>query len=194
MGWLVPESDFPPLHIYTERSYTGASSTRPVFFLKLFTLFMSHFCLCCDYSMRYYEGGEESMQQRDECTQGKGAASALYDRYASSIFAYEKLYTPSWEDAEDVTLEVFTAALEQEKLSALTERQQLVWLRRVAHNKLVDRYRRAVHLPVIPLEQVMETVRTEEALTPEQMVLRGEELERLYKAVSTLSFFQQQLV
>src|SRR5215470_19315209 len=97
---------------------------------------------------------QESMQQHDECTQGKSAAAALYDRYASSIFAYARLYTPSWEDAEDVTLEVFTAALEQEKLSALTERQQLVWLRRVAHNKLVDRYRSVVHLPTVPLEQV----------------------------------------
>ena len=132
------------------------------------------------------------MQQHDECTQGKRVVSALYGRYASSIFAYARLYTPSWEDAEDVTLEVFTAALEWENFSALTERQQLSWLRRVAHNKLVDRYRSAVHLPAIPLEQVRETVRTEEALAPEQMVLRGEELERLYKAVSSLSLFHQQ--
>jgi RNA polymerase sigma factor (sigma-70 family) len=123
------------------------------------------------------------MQQHDEWAQGKSAASALYDRYASSIFAYARLYTPSW---EDVTLGVFAAAL--------TERQQLVWLRRVAHNKRVDRYRRSVHLSVIPSEQVKETVRTEEALTAEQMVLRGEELERLYKAASTLSFFQQQVL
>src|SRR5437879_13436268 len=103
---------------------------------------------------------KESMQQHDKCTQAKSAAAALYDRYASSIFAYARLYTPSSEDAEDVTLEVFTAALEQEKLSALTERQQLVWLRRVAHNKLVDRYRREVHLPAIALEKVMDAVRT----------------------------------
>jgi len=66
------------------------------------------------------------MQQHGECTQEKSAASALYDRYATSIFAYARLYTPSWEDAEDMTLEVFTAALEQANLSALTERQQLV--------------------------------------------------------------------
>src|SRR2546430_12403877 len=96
---------------------------------------------------------KELMQQHDERTQEKSAASALYDRYASSIFAYVRLYTPSWEDAEDVTLEVFMAALEQEKLSALTERQQLVWVRRVAHNKLVDSYRRAVHLHAIPLRK-----------------------------------------
>jgi DNA-directed RNA polymerase specialized sigma24 family protein len=93
-----------------------------------------------------------------------------------------------------VTLEVFTAALEQANLSALTERQQLVWLRRVAHNTLADRYRRSMHLSGIPLEQVKETERTEEALTTEQMVLRGEELERLYKAASTLSLFEQQVL
>jgi RNA polymerase sigma factor (sigma-70 family) len=137
---------------------------------------------------------KERMQQHDECTQEKSAAAALYDRYASSIFAYARLYTPLWEDAEDVTLEVFTAALEQENLIALTERQQLVWLRRVAHNKLVDHYRRVVHLPAIPLEQVMETVRTEEALAPEQIVMRGEELERLFQAVRSLTLFQQQLL
>jgi RNA polymerase sigma factor (sigma-70 family) len=134
------------------------------------------------------------MQQHDECTQTKSAAAAIYDRYASSIFAYAKLYTPSWEDAEDVTLEVFTAALEWENFSALTERQQRSWLRRVAHNKLVDRSRSAVHLPAVPLEQVRETIRTEEALAPEQMVLRGEELERLYQTVRSLPLFQQQLL
>ncbi len=134
------------------------------------------------------------MQQHDERTQEKSAAAALYDRYASSIFAYARLYTSSWEEAEDVTLEVFTAALEWEHFSALTERQQLSWLRRVAHNKLVDRYRSAVHLPAVPFEQVRETVRTEEALAPEQMVLRGEELEQLYQSVRSLTLFQQQLL
>jgi RNA polymerase sigma-70 factor, ECF subfamily len=137
---------------------------------------------------------KERMQQHDECTQEKMLAAALYDRYASSIFAYARLCTPTWEDAEDVTLETFMAALEWEDFSALTERQQFAWLRRVAHNKLVDRIRRAVHLPAVPLEQVREQVRTEEALTPEQMVLRGEELERLYQAVRGLPLFQQQLL
>ena len=58
----------------------------------------------------------------------------------------------------------------------------------------MDRYRSAVHLPAVPLERVRKTVRTEEALAPEQMVLRGEELERLYQALRNLSLFQQQLL
>jgi RNA polymerase sigma-70 factor (ECF subfamily) len=126
--------------------------------------------------------------------QKSSAAAALYDRYAASIFAYARIHTPSSEDAEDVMLEVFTAALEQENLSALAEKQQFAWLRRVAHNKLVDRYRRSAHLPVVPLDQVVETVRHEEALTPEQVALRREELERLYKAVSRLPLEQQQIL
>jgi DNA-directed RNA polymerase specialized sigma24 family protein len=66
---------------------------------------------------------KEGMQQHDECTQEKSAAATLFDRYASSIFAYARLYAPSWEDAEDVTLEVFMAALEQVNLSSLSKRQ-----------------------------------------------------------------------
>jgi hypothetical protein len=69
---------------------------------------------------------KERMQQHNECTHEKSAAAALYDRCASSIFAYARLFTPLSEDAEDVTLEVFTAALEWEHFSTLTERQQLI--------------------------------------------------------------------
>ncbi len=133
------------------------------------------------------------MQQHDDCTRGGSADVVLYDRFATSIFGYARFFTPSWEDAEDVTLEVFTAALEQGDLSSLSEQQQLAWLRRVAHNKLVDRYRRSLRLSVVPLEQVVETVRSEEGLTPEQAVLRREELERLYQAINTLTLPQQQL-
>ncbi len=134
------------------------------------------------------------MHQQDERLQLESAAHALYERYAASIFAYARLHTPSWEDAEDLTLEVFTAALEQDSLSWLTDKQQLVWLRRVAQNKLADRYRRSIPVSLIPLEQVRETARTEEARSPERVAIRREELERLYTAVGKLSLLQQQVL
>ncbi|HEY6407442.1 MAG TPA: sigma-70 family RNA polymerase sigma factor [Ktedonobacteraceae bacterium] len=134
------------------------------------------------------------MQQQDECIQSDNAGAALYKRYAVSIFAYARLHTSSWEDAEDLVLEVFTAALEQKSLSWLAEKQQLVWLRRVAQNKLVDRYRRSLHFSLLPLEQLVETVLTEEVLTPEQVVVRREELEQLYSAVGKLPPLQQQVL
>lgn len=134
------------------------------------------------------------MHQQDERVQLESAAHALYQRYAASIFAYARLHTPSWEDAEDLTLEVFTAALEQDSLSWLTEKQRFVWLRRVAQNKLADRYRRSIHVSVIPLGQVVETVRTEETLSPEQVVVRREELQQLSTAVGKLPLLQQQVL
>jgi len=134
------------------------------------------------------------MQQQDECKQSDNAGAALYQRYAGSIFAYARLHTSTWEDAEDLTLEVFTAALEQKSLSWLKEKQQLVWLRRVAQNKLVDRYRRSHHVSLLPLEQVVETLQAEEALAPEQVVVRREELERLSSAVGKLPPLQQQVL
>jgi RNA polymerase sigma factor (sigma-70 family) len=134
------------------------------------------------------------MQQQDECKQSESAGAVLYQRYAVSIFAYARLHTPSMEDAEDLTLEVFTAALEQKSLTWLVEKQQLVWLRRVAQNKLVDRYRHSLHVAPVPLEQVVETLQAEEVLTPEQIVLRREELERLYSAVGKLPPLQQQVL
>ena len=120
--------------------------------------------------------------------------ASLYDRYAHVIFAYVQLHTPSREDAEDLTLEVFMAALEHDNLSGLPESEQLAWLRRVAHNKLVDSYRRSGRPPEVPLEQVAQDVYRDEALTPEQLILRREELECLYKAVGKLSLQQQQVL
>jgi RNA polymerase sigma factor (sigma-70 family) len=134
------------------------------------------------------------MQPQDSCQQPHGSDNALYDRYAASIFAYARLHTSSWEDAEDLTLEVLLIALEHDSLTWLTDTQKLVWLRRVAHNKLADHYRRSSRLPVVPLEQVIETVFYDDALTPEQLTLRHEELERLYKAVEKLPLLQQQVL
>jgi RNA polymerase sigma factor (sigma-70 family) len=134
------------------------------------------------------------MQQQDQHQQSCSSDSALYDRYAASIFAYARLHTTSWQDAEDLTLEVFLAALEHDNLSWLADKQQFVWLRRVAHNKLIDNYRRSSRTAVVPLEQVVETVYHDEALTPEQFTLRREELERLYRAIGKLSLLQQQVL
>ena len=134
------------------------------------------------------------MQQQDEHQQSYSSDSVLYDQYAPSIFAYARLHTASWEEAEDLTLEVFLTALEHDNLSWLTAKQQLVWLRRVAHNKLVDRYRRSTHLTLIPLERVVETVHRDEGLTPEGLAIRCEELERLYKAVEQLPLLQRQVL
>ena len=134
------------------------------------------------------------MTQQDEYKPVCSSDSTLYDRHAAIILAYARSHTASWQDAEDLTLEVFLTALEHDNLAWLTGKQQLVWLWRVAHNKLVDSYRRPGHPPAVPLEQAVESACRDEALMPEQLVLRREELELLYTAVGKLSLHQQQVL
>lgn len=134
------------------------------------------------------------MKQRDEYKLANSSDSTLYDRHAAIILAYARAHTTSWQDAEDLILEVFLTALEHENLAWLTDKQQLVWLWRVAHNKLVDSYRRPGQPPTIPLEQAVESACHDEALTPEQQILRREELALLYAAVGKLSLHQQQVL
>jgi RNA polymerase sigma factor (sigma-70 family) len=120
--------------------------------------------------------------------------TALYDRYAHVIFAYIQLHLSSREDAEDVLLEVFTAAMERHNLSGLDEQEQLKWLRRVAKNTLVDIYRRTHRHPAVSLEAVAEILYEDELRSPEHLALRQEDYQQLHALIRTLSPLQQQLL
>jgi RNA polymerase sigma-70 factor (ECF subfamily) len=121
-------------------------------------------------------------------------AARLYRRYAPAIFAYLRLHTSVWEDAEDLLLEVFLAALEDERLEAVPEEERLAWLRGVAHHKLVDYYRRHARRPTAPLEAVAEVITDDERLAPEASAIRQEERQRLRAAVRRLPTLQQQVL
>ena len=62
------------------------------------------------------KGGE--MQQHEFILHDDSPGAALYRRYAPGIFAYLYRETSSREDAEDILLEVFLAALERENFLA----------------------------------------------------------------------------
>ena len=124
----------------------------------------------------------------------QGTTTALYDRYAHIIFAYLRLHLSSPEDAEDVTLEVFLAALEHHNLAALSAQEQLMWLRRVASNKMIDIYRRTQRHPFVALDSVTERLYEDESQSPEHMALRKEHYQQLHTAISNLPKLQQQLL
>ncbi len=122
------------------------------------------------------------------------ADAALYDRYGQAIFAYVRLHTSSREDAEDLTLEVFTTALEHDNLAGLRAGEQLAWLRRVAHNRLIDEYRRNTRHPMVVLDILVETLLEDNTADPEQVMLQRETYAQLHQAVQSLSQLQQQLL
>ncbi len=120
--------------------------------------------------------------------------AALYYRYGQAIFAYVRLHTPSREDAEDLTLEVFTTALELDNLAGLEDGERLAWLRRVAHNRLIDRYRRAARSPVVVLDEMVEMMLEDDTANPEQVMLQREMYAQLHQAIQALPQLQQRLL
>ena len=116
----------------------------------------------------------------------------LYELYGRAIFGYLRLHARSLEDAEDLLLEVFLAALEHDNLSALPPRGQLAWLRRVAHNKLLNLYRQVSRHPHIALNAVVETVLETDG--PEQQALRQEERRQVRVALQKLPPLQQHIL
>lgn len=135
---------------------------------------------------RYAEEGKR-MQQQPADTDGH-----LYKRFASTIFTYLLSQVKNEHDAEDLLLEVFLAALSNESLPRLPVQGQLAWLRRVAHNKVIDRYRHVALLTLLPIEQAMETI--DDALTPEQHAEQQEKFTRLYQAIAYLPILQRELL
>ena len=99
--------------------------------------------------------------------------TALYERYGQVIFGYLRLHVRSLEDAEDLLLDVFLAALEHDNLAALSQGEQLAWLRRVVHNKLLNVYCRVSRSPHVALDSIMDMIFEEE--NPEQLTLQQEE-------------------
>lgn len=71
----------------------------------------------------------------------KNATYNFYKKYSTRIFIYLQKHLPSNEDAQEIMQDVFLEAIDsivffKEKSSVLT------WLYKIAHNKLVDYYRK----------------------------------------------------
>src|SRR5438876_755153 len=116
----------------------------------------------------------------------------LYRCYAPGILAYLRRHLPTPEDAEDLLLEVFLAALEYEaRLASLSEDEQRAWLGKVARNKVIDQHRRAGRRHFLPLEKAENTLEGEEKM-PEEMVVRDEEHDSLRSYLQCLSATQQE--
>lgn len=127
---------------------------------------------------------------------GMGRIADLYQRYAPTIFAYLSQHTPDEESAEDILVEIFLAALEDERFSSLPEKAQLAWLWRVARNKTVDAYRRTTRKRKrnVTLEAIADHFMGDESADPEVSALRHEEYAILRGHLQTLTPLQQEVL
>jgi RNA polymerase sigma-70 factor (ECF subfamily) len=119
----------------------------------------------------------------------------LYQRSAPELLQYIRCHVPTQEDAEDVLLEVFLAALEKPDLSTLSRQKQLAWLRGVAHNKFVDFYRRSARQTSIPLQDLQHELYDEdEHDAPELVALGSERRAQLRSHLALLPQIQQEVL
>jgi DNA-directed RNA polymerase specialized sigma24 family protein len=81
------------------------------------------------------------MHQLDTDEVQNDGESTLYERFAETILAYVCQQVSNRQDAEDLLLEVFLAAVQNPLLTRLPVARQLAWLQRVARSKVIDHYR-----------------------------------------------------
>ena len=118
----------------------------------------------------------------------------LYQRHARDILKYIHRYIFSFEDADDLLVEVFLAAIQSPVLLNLSAGEQIAWLQRVARNKVIDYQRRAVRRSEVALEEALDSRFDADNLTPERVVVDREERELLRTCLSELPELQQQVL
>src|SRR5579864_354659 len=118
--------------------------------------------------------------------------SMLYEHFAESLLAYLCQQISDRQDAEDLLLEVFLAALQNNSLARLPARRQLAWLRHVARNKVIDHYRHTALLTIQPLGPAQEL--EDRSSIPERRLEEQEQRTWLLQAIEQLSPLQRELL
>jgi RNA polymerase sigma-70 factor, ECF subfamily len=134
------------------------------------------------------------MQANRHMAQTEQEMALLYRKYAPGLLSYVRMRITSEEDAEDVVVEVFMAALENAKFAELAEKEKQLWLWRVTRNKVIDTYRRAKTRQNVTLEQVAGGLFEDEMAGPEYAALRQEDYMDLYAHLQRLPPLQQQIL
>jgi RNA polymerase sigma factor (sigma-70 family) len=134
------------------------------------------------------------MQANRHMAQAEQEMALLYRKHAPGLLTYARMRITSEEDAEDLVVEVFMAAIENAKFAALSEKEKQMWLWRVTRNKVIDAYRRAKTRQNVTLEHVAGGLFEDEMASPEYAALRQEDYMDLYAHLQSLPPLQQQIL
>ena len=134
------------------------------------------------------------MQANRHMAQVEQEMARLYRTYAPGLLTYVRMRVPSPEDAEDLVVEVFLAALENTKFTMLSEKAQQMWLWRVTRNKVIDAYRKAKTRQSVTLDHVAEGLFEDEMFSPEYTALRQEDYMDLSVHLQSLPPLQQEIL
>jgi RNA polymerase sigma-70 factor (ECF subfamily) len=118
------------------------------------------------------------------------ALGELYDRYAPKMYAYIYRRIGHAATAEDLTGELFLRVVRSLRNDQAWRESFSAWLYRIAHNLVVDHYRRFPAEPDQPVETSMESDSGDPAAAVESRVAR----ERLRAATRRLTPEQEEVL
>jgi RNA polymerase sigma-70 factor, ECF subfamily len=120
----------------------------------------------------------------------EAALTEIYDTFAPTIYRYIYRKTGNVETAQDLTAETFQHFLEALKREAGPREHLSGWLYRVAHNLVVDFYRRQPDEPPACVDDIDVGI----PATQEQHVAREQRAEAARSAMQQLTPLQQQVM
>ena len=118
------------------------------------------------------------------------AFASLYRNYVQAIYRYCFFRVQDGDHAEDLTADVFLKAVDG--LSRYNERGLPfgAWLFRIAHDRVVDFYRKTGRRPIVELTDDF----ISDDLSPDVSIEIAESHDRLYEAISHLTDDQQAVI
>ncbi|MCX8126110.1 MAG: RNA polymerase sigma factor [Dehalococcoidia bacterium] len=132
---------------------------------------------------------EESLVRRAQAREPE-AFDQLYEAYFEKIYRYVAMKLGNAMEAEDVTQEVFLKALNSIASFRWKGTPFIAWLYRIAHNQVVDHYRRRPKSPLVPIEGLQ----LAEEGDPVEVAEQKTEMERVMRATKKLTEAQQEVI
>ncbi len=121
-----------------------------------------------------------------------GAFGQLYDIYSDRVFRYVAYRVNSNADAEDITEDVFVRMLEAIRSFKWRDVPFSAWLMRIAHNRVIDHYRRGRLRTATPLDDVPSLPSRDR--DPQERVDLFSDLQGLRVAMASLTDLQRQVI
>ena len=143
-----------------------------------------------------YRVGEQSHVTKEQAllerarTYDADALGELYDEYAPRIYAYLYRRVQDAQLAEDLTGEVFVRVLQAIQARRFWRTSFQGWLYRIAHNLVVDHFRKQPPTPAIELDEEL----VADQANPESAVSERLSHRRLRSAIRQLTPEQQQVL
>ncbi len=98
------------------------------------------------------QGDDEALLERARKADAE-ALGELYRRYADKVYAYVLFRVGSQVLAEDLTADVFVKMLDAVRLNHAWQTNYTGWLYRIAHNAIIDHFRRRANSPAVELSE-----------------------------------------